>query len=464
MNRFIRKLKKVRKDRGCTVEQIAAQTRISAEKLNGFENGKIFLTVEELEKLLDYYQLSYEQVIEYKSHRKSRILLLIMGLGVLIAGVACYILFYGSLLGTLLNGEPGPADVNNAARSDENKVVHSDVNKAALADETNAGPEKAGPAAETGSAAEDRTGPATEDNAGIATEVKAAPANEDTAANEEAAASKVTFRFWGNVPYDAASVPKVDDSDSRNVIDVFPIERLSKVRPSWVQDHDPDKLILNAGTADVWTDSTVEAFQQLKKEGYRVLGLGKIPDVHSPLIIQVNSKKVGFLSLAGIIHRADEIALKTKIGLPRAYTENDVVPVVKAAKAKADYLFVLIDWGKTWSQTHSASQKKMAEMIVRAGADCIIGNHPLYAQEIALVQGKPVFYGLGHSVSKHEKEASYNYVLEFDFAQQPEEARLRVGKLHRGKIGFQLTAEDKNQIRNKLSVPKELENKVKLLY
>src|SRR5690606_11030728 len=98
----------------------------------------------------------------------------------------------------------------------------------------------------------------------------------------------VVFRFWGNMPYHAERLPEATGHAHARVVDIVPIQYLDDTRPDWLQDVNRDQLILNAGTSEVWTPTTVEAYEALQADQYQMLGLGTLPDVYEPLIMEVN--------------------------------------------------------------------------------------------------------------------------------------------------------------------------------
>jgi hypothetical protein len=92
---------------------------------------------------------------------------------------------------------------------------------------------------------------------------------------------KVIMRFWGSIPYDTTNLPQLKEQNSNKIIDSVPIEKLNNSHPDWLQGRDRDHFILNAGTSDIWTPSTVEAYQKLKEDKVNILGLGTTPDVYA---------------------------------------------------------------------------------------------------------------------------------------------------------------------------------------
>ncbi len=57
-----------------------------------------------------------------------------------------------------------------------------------------------------------------------------------------------------------------------------------------------------------------------------------------------------------------------------------------------------LHWGVEYQEVPSPPQRLQAAQLVYAGADAIVGHHPHVIQKMGRVDGKPVFYSLGHLV------------------------------------------------------------------
>lgn len=75
-----------------------------------------------------------------------------------------------------------------------------------------------------------------------------------------------------------------------------------------------------------------------------------------------------------------------------------VLKTMAQAVEKSDMQIVYIHWGIEYDTVHHISQERLAETLVQAGADLIIGHHPHVVQDVSLVNGVPVFYSLGNFV------------------------------------------------------------------
>lgn len=61
-------------------------------------------------------------------------------------------------------------------------------------------------------------------------------------------------------------------------------------------------------------------------------------------------------------------------------------------------LIISFHWGEEYQNTSSSAQKKLAHLVIDAGADLIIGHHPHIVQEIEEYGGKMIFYSLGNFI------------------------------------------------------------------
>ena len=65
----------------------------------------------------------------------------------------------------------------------------------------------------------------------------------------------------------------------------------------------------------------------------------------------------------------------------------------------ADLVIAMPHWGDEYELVHNAAQRKMAEFMIKNGADVIIGTHPHVVQDRELINEKPVYYSIGNFVS-----------------------------------------------------------------
>lgn len=79
--------------------------------------------------------------------------------------------------------------------------------------------------------------------------------------------------------------------------------------------------------------------------------------------------------------------------------DEQVVTDIRAARIRhqADLVIPYMHWG--WeNEPANDRQKKLARLMIDAGADMVIGGHPHVTQEVEYYQGKLIVYSLGNYV------------------------------------------------------------------
>ncbi len=89
------------------------------------------------------------------------------------------------------------------------------------------------------------------------------------------------------------------------------------------------------------------------------------------------------------------VALSPLSGIP---SEAELESAFTFASTDSDFQIAYIHWGTEYSLIHSRSQELLAQKLVDHGADLIVGHHPHVVQDVALVDGVPVFYSLGNFI------------------------------------------------------------------
>jgi hypothetical protein len=81
-----------------------------------------------------------------------------------------------------------------------------------------------------------------------------------------------------------------------------------------------------------------------------------------------------------------------------------VAAAIAEARSAADVVVASAHWGdhtRPWVVTDS--ERSCARLLVEAGADAVVGHHHHSLRGVEFVDGKPVFYGLGHLVFDHPR-------------------------------------------------------------
>lgn len=114
----------------------------------------------------------------------------------------------------------------------------------------------------------------------------------------------------------------------------------------------------------------------LNKEGIEYVGDGNL------VVRQINGTKFGFLGFNFVAEKPKDSDYK----------------LVRESKPKVDILIVMVHWGNEYLPEPSTSQKDIADVLIKSGADVIAGGHSHWTQGYDTVDGKPIFYSLGNFV------------------------------------------------------------------
>ena len=140
----------------------------------------------------------------------------------------------------------------------------------------------------------------------------------------------------------------------------------------------------------------LQTIASLKKNGIVPFGAGpNLAAARRPAIFTEGGVKVAILGYDGISSRYYG-ATPTTIGdapLKGGYVQTDI----RAARAAgAQVVIVFPHWGIEYTFGPSPQQTRLAHLMIDAGADLVIGNHPHWVQSVEIYKGKPIWYSLGN--------------------------------------------------------------------
>lgn len=170
---------------------------------------------------------------------------------------------------------------------------------------------------------------------------------------------------------------------------------------SIMQDMGVDIVSLaNNHASDYGEVSLLDTLDTLEGASIPYVGAGRNYEEASKVVYFQNEDiKIGIVSATEVERLASpdtKGATETTPGTFRCFQNDDLEAVIKEAKQNCDFLIVYVHWGTESTDQLDWSQPGQAEDFVAAGADVIIGAHPHVLQEIAYVNGVPVFYSLGN--------------------------------------------------------------------
>ena len=115
---------------------------------------------------------------------------------------------------------------------------------------------------------------------------------------------------------------------------------------------------------------------------------------HNPLIIRIKGLKIAFVNFT----YGTNLGASTGWPAVSRMNKKEIARQLKEC-GDADFVVVLPHWGEEYTLSHNSLQREWAEFLVRNGADAVIGAHPHTVQDREVIDGVPVFYSLGNTVS-----------------------------------------------------------------
>lgn len=156
--------------------------------------------------------------------------------------------------------------------------------------------------------------------------------------------------------------------------------------------------VSNNHSGDYGQAAFLETLDHLKSIGVASFGGGRnLTEAHAPLWIEKNGLRIAVLGY-------NEFKPRSFAAGPNwpgiAWSEDShVVADIRAARAAgADVVIPFMHWGWERETTPTERQRKLARLMIDAGADAVVGGHPHVTQGTETYRGKPIIYSLGNFV------------------------------------------------------------------
>ncbi|GEM_PF-860681 len=162
-----------------------------------------------------------------------------------------------------------------------------------------------------------------------------------------------------------------------------------------------------------------------------------------PFYIEKNNIKVAIFGFTTLINYESGIKIPGNIlEYIRKYNPEIDIQSIKEAKSKSDIVIVYIHWGEEYEIDPHQKQREIADQLINAGADIIIGGHPHVLQPFELIASNdwrivPVAFSMGNFISNQSR----NYVYPISGAKEgnPRDSailRFKIKKYSYGDISF----------------------------
>ena len=133
--------------------------------------------------------------------------------------------------------------------------------------------------------------------------------------------------------------------------------------------------------------------------GYTILGIGQnVAQAFTPYTTTIHGQHIAIIAATQVIDsdlQTAWTATATQPGLASAYDVNDLVAAVEAARKTADTVIVYLHWGTELDACPNPLQEPLAQVLVQAGADIIVGTHAHVLLGGGYLGSAYVDYGLG---------------------------------------------------------------------
>ena len=155
--------------------------------------------------------------------------------------------------------------------------------------------------------------------------------------------------------------------------------------------------LANNHAYDCGRDGLMETAASLQRAGIEPLGAGlDQADASRPVFLGPAGMRIALLGfvdlpLEGLMPLAD------RPGPAQAETRT-VLAAIRAARGNADRIVVVVHWGREYRPLPTERQRNLAERMVEAGADVVIGHHPHVIQPVERIGKGIVFYSVGNLV------------------------------------------------------------------
>ncbi|HLN17883.1 MAG TPA: CapA family protein [Acidimicrobiales bacterium] len=133
---------------------------------------------------------------------------------------------------------------------------------------------------------------------------------------------------------------------------------------------------------------------------YPIIGIGQnATEAYTPYEATIDGQHIVIIAATQVIDadlQTDWTATEAQAGLASAYDVDDLVQAVEAARQEADTVVVFVHWGIELQDHPDPKQEPLAEVLVKAGADIVVGSHAHVLLGGGYLGSAYVDYGLGN--------------------------------------------------------------------
>jgi poly-gamma-glutamate synthesis protein (capsule biosynthesis protein) len=166
----------------------------------------------------------------------------------------------------------------------------------------------------------------------------------------------------------------------------------------------------NNHVLDYGPDGMADTFAAIAKTKLPVIGLGHdAAEAYEPYRTTINGQRIGIVSALdwlepGLIDAWS--ATETQAGVAFSIDPTRLLAEVEALRPDVDTLIAFLHWGTEETHCASPEQSQLAQQLIDAGADLVVGSHAHRVFGAGHVGDALVAYGLGNFVYWNEEGES----------------------------------------------------------
>lgn len=177
--------------------------------------------------------------------------------------------------------------------------------------------------------------------------------------------------------------------------------------------------LANNHAKDYGPDALLDTVSLLEAAGVATVGAGRdAEEAYQYRLLETDAGlRVAFVGISYIVPLYFG-ATASNPGVASAHlpSRGRVLDTVRAATAASDVVVVSVHWGIERNPCPNVDQRTLAQQLLDAGADAVIGHHPHVLQPVEHSGGKLVAYSLGNFVWDHRPGLTGETgVLQIDF-------------------------------------------------
>ncbi len=156
--------------------------------------------------------------------------------------------------------------------------------------------------------------------------------------------------------------------------------------------------VANNHSGDYGPAAFLETLGRLRSIGINPFGGGRDQsEAHAPLWIEKKGLRIAVLGYNEFKPRSFAAGPHWP-GIAWSEDSHVVADIRSARAAGADLVIPFMHWGWEREPEPSERQRRLARMMIDAGADAVIGAHPHVTQGMEIYRGRPIIYSLGNFV------------------------------------------------------------------